>query len=147
MDVHSKRTRSFNMSKIRSSHTKPEMRLLEALSSRSVRGYRLHSKLLGRPDFEFRTVRTLVFVDGCFWHGCTTCSDGRRPRSNKIYWNPKLKMNRERDLRNTRRLRRAGWSVIRLWEHEVLRDPQRCAELVARALQRRRSELLRRYKR
>src|SRR5690348_10209415 len=102
MDVHSKRTRSFNMSKIRSAYTKPELRLKNALACRHVRGFRLHSKLLGRPDFEFRSARTLVFVDGCFWHGCVTCSDGRRPRTNKKYWNPKLTMNRERDVRNTR---------------------------------------------
>ena len=141
MDVHSKRTRSFNMSRIPSSHTKPELRLQEALRARRVRGYRLHSTLLGRPDFEFRSLRTLVFVDGCFWHGCATCSDGRRPRSNKKYWNPKLTMNQERDRRNTRRLRRAGWSVIRFWEHEVLREPERCAKVVAKALRRRRTML------
>ena len=70
-----------------------------------------------RPDFVFRSRRLVVFVDGCFWHGCPR--HGTKPKGNAAFWRAKFRRNRERDRRDTRNLRRAGWQVLRLWEHEL----------------------------
>jgi DNA mismatch endonuclease (patch repair protein) len=134
MDVHDKATRSFNMSRIRATNTKPEMILRKLLWLSGLRGYRLHSKLPGRPDIAFGKKRVAVFVDGCFWHSCPHCSDGRAPKSNTSYWMEKRRMNCERDRRNTSKLEGEGWTVIRFWEHEVNHDPIGCALRTARAL-------------
>jgi DNA mismatch endonuclease (patch repair protein) len=134
MDVHDKATRSFNMSRIRSSNTKPEIILRKLLWLCGLRGYRVRSKLPGRPDVVFSRKKVAVFVDGCFWHSCPHCPDGRSPKSNTSYWTEKRRLNRERDTRRTRELQEAGWNVLRLWEHEVNRDPIGCALRVAKAL-------------
>ena len=71
----------------------------------------------GKPDFVFRRERLALFVDGCFWHGCP--KHGRNPDSNRGYWLPKLERNKQRDRTVSRRLRRAGWRVLRLWAHDL----------------------------
>ena len=70
-----------------------------------------------RPDFVFRSRRLVVFVDGCFWHGCPL--HGTKPKGNAAFWRAKFRRNQERDRRDTRNLRRAGWKVVRLWEHAL----------------------------
>lgn len=101
--------------------TKPELALRSALHRAGLR-YRcdLRIDLPGgkrvRPDVVFTLRRIAVFVDGCFWHSCP--EHGRAPSSNTGYWSPKLARNRERDRENSALLRAAGWTVIRLWEHE-----------------------------
>ena len=70
-----------------------------------------------RPDFVFRKARVAVFVDGCFWHGCP--KHCKLPVNNRAFWRRKLAVNRARDRLVTRSLRRLGWRVIRLWEHEL----------------------------
>jgi len=134
MDVHDRATRSFNMSRIRATNTMPEMILRKLLWLCGLRGYRLHSRLPGRPDITFTRKKVAVFVDGCFWHGCPHCSDGRAPKSNTGYWTEKRRLNRERDLRRTAELESAGWTVLRFWEHEVNRDPIACVLRTAQAL-------------
>lgn len=69
-----------------------------------------------RPDVVFTKRKIAIFIDGCFWHGCPI--HGTSPATNRQYWGPKIAENRERDLRNTRDLEAAGWTVIRAWEHE-----------------------------
>jgi DNA mismatch endonuclease Vsr len=134
MDVHDKATRSFNMSRIRSRDTKPELRLRKLLWELGLRGYRVHSKLPGKPDVAWSRGRVAIFVDGCFWHGCATCGDGRAPSSNTGYWDAKRRMNRQRDTRRTRELETMGWKVLRLWEHEVLKETLKSAKRVAKLL-------------
>ena len=134
MDVHDRRTRSYNMSRIRSRDTKPELRLRQHLWRAGLRGYRLHVKLPGKPDLVFGRRRVAVFVDGCFWHGCPKCGDGRAPLTNTSYWGMKRLVNQERDRRQSRELRAKGWKVVRIWEHEVMRNPERCVARIARAL-------------
>lgn len=134
MDVHDKATRSFNMSRIRATNTKPELLLRKVVWAAGLRGYRLHAKLPGRPDLTFGRKRVVVFVDGCFWHSCPHCSDGRAPKSNTGYWTEKRHMNRERDKRRTAELTKEGWTVLRFWEHEVNRDPIACVLVIASAL-------------
>jgi DNA mismatch endonuclease (patch repair protein) len=72
-----------------------------------------------RPDFVFRTRRVAVFVDGCFWHGCPR--HYRRPGSRRAFWDAKIARNRQRDREVSRALRRAEWTVLRVWEHELAR--------------------------
>ncbi len=134
MDVHDKATRSFNMSRIRSRDTKPELRLRKLLWARGVRGYRIHSKLPGKPDLAWSRAKVAVFVDGCFWHGCTKCGDGRAPSSNTSYWDAKRLGNKQRDARRTKELQQLGWRVLRLWEHEVLKESLRSAKRVEKLL-------------
>lgn len=130
MDVHDKGTRSFNMSRIRSRDTKPELRLRRMLWACGLRGYRLHKGLPGKPDIVFSRVRLAIFVDGCFWHGCPECGDGRAPSSNTGYWTAKRKANQERDVRRTRDLEAMGWRVLRLWEHRVIKDVNGCVSVI-----------------
>jgi DNA mismatch endonuclease (patch repair protein) len=134
MDVHDKATRAYNMSRIRSRDTKPEIRLRKLLWLCGLRGYRLRAKLPGRPDIVFTRARVAIFVDGCFWHGCPTCGDGRAPSSNTGYWSAKRAGNKDRDARRTRELEVMGWTVVRLWEHDVMKDPEECIARIERLL-------------
>lgn len=91
-----------------------------------IRGWRRNLKVeRTRPDFAFRRQKVAVFVDGCFWHACPDC--GRRPGSNATYWKAKLDRNVERDREQTERLRAANWTVLRVWGHEINKDPGGCA--------------------
>ena len=117
--------RSANMRAIRRANTKPELALRSALHRQ---GYRFRKDLrldLGggvrvRPDIAFTARRVAVFVDGCFWHACP--QHGGSPSVNQSYWGPKLRRNVERDRIADAALARAGWRVIRVWEHEAVAD-------------------------
>ena len=76
-------------------------------------------QLTVRPDFVFRKQRTVIFVDGCFWHGCP--KHATRPANNRVFWRRKLAGNKTRDRVVTRTLRAQGWRVLRIWEHELQR--------------------------
>jgi DNA mismatch endonuclease (patch repair protein) len=93
-------------------------------------------RLRVRPDFVFRQERVALFVDGCFWHGCPVHST--KPRQNSEFWEMKLRANQERDRRQTRALKAAGWTVLRYWEHE-LREPASLSRRIVRALDRTRA--------
>jgi DNA mismatch endonuclease (patch repair protein) len=115
MDKFPKETRSRIMQAIRSSNTKPELKLRKTLRELGYR-YRLNygkSKI----DIAFPSKKVAVFIDGCFWHSCPLHL--RIPKSNRDYWLPKLKRNVERDKRVNRELRKKGWKVVRIWEHEL----------------------------
>src|SRR5258708_2693578 len=120
MDTISKSQRSANMAAIRSTGTVPELVVRSALFRAGLR-YRLHDKRLpGRSDIVFPARRLVVFVHGCFWHGCTKCIDGQRAvKSNTAYWSKKINGNCERDERNRQRLLNLGWHVEEIWECEV----------------------------
>lgn len=132
MDRISKARRSANMAAIRSINTSPEIAVRSALFGKGLR-YRLHdSSLPGRPDIVLRSRRLVVFVHGCFWHGCERCIDGvRKVKSNTTYWSHKIKSNRERDARNRTKLRAEGWRIEEIWECEVT-DQKAVARLVNR---------------
>jgi DNA mismatch endonuclease (patch repair protein) len=120
MDKLSPQARSRNMSRIRSRDTSPELAVRKYLHRSGLR-FRLHgAKLPGKPDLVFPGRRALVFVHGCFWHGCPRCVDGtRRVKSNTAYWSAKVEGNRARDERNVAALVRLGWLVFTVWECEV----------------------------
>ena len=120
------------MSRIRSVDTTPELAVRSELRLQGFTGYRLHyAKVPGRPDIAFVGLRVAVFVHGCFWHGCPYCK-ARRPRTNKGFWNAKLDRNKERDAEKERALRRAGWSVMTLWECRIRRSPEAAVAGVVR---------------
>lgn len=87
--------------------------------------------VIGRPDFVFSERRLVVFVDGCFWHGCPKCKD--IPASNTSYWNRKIEGNKKRDKALAIQLQRDGWKVLRFWEHQ-LRDLEVVMRRIKRAL-------------
>jgi DNA mismatch endonuclease (patch repair protein) len=118
-DVHSKETRSYNMSRIRSSNTKPEELVRKYLFSRGLRYRKNDKRYPGKPDMIFPKYRTAVFVNGCFWHKHIGCRWFVLPKSNTEFWETKLENNRQRDERNIARLRADGWNVIVVWECEL----------------------------
>lgn len=115
------------MSRVRAQNTTPERAVRSAAHTQGYR-FRLHVHgLPGRPDLVFRSRRKVIFVHGCFWHQ-HRCRLGRRlPASNREYWLPKLKRNKERDKRDGRRLRSKGWGVLVIWECQV-KDSVRLAK-------------------
>lgn len=123
-DVLTKRQRSVVMTKVRSAGNRStELRFVEFLRRYKICGWRRSQPLFGKPDFVFRAARVCVFVDGCFWHGCPRCY--RRPESNREYWDVKLRRNRARDRVVRRTLTAAGWTVVRVWEHELKIENER----------------------
>ena len=131
-DVFSKEKRSQVMSRIRGRGNK-ETELAVALLLRRHRmsGWRRHPAIFGRPDFVFRKRRVVVFVDGCFWHSCK--QHANLPANNRRFWAEKLAANKKRDRVVSAELRRAGWRVVRVWEHD-LRQPEKVVRRIAQAL-------------
>ena len=122
-DVLSKKKRSEVMAAIRSKGNKvTELKLALILRNYGIKGWRRHPRMLGKPDFVFKKERLVVFVDGCFWHGCRWHC--RMPKSRGEYWMPKIARNKQRDLEIKKRLRKSGWQVYRIWEHS-LKKPER----------------------
>ncbi len=123
MDKVSRKVRSKNMSRIRSKGNRStEKKLRSLLMRNSIRNWRMHRQdILGCPDFAFGTLKLVIFVDGCFWHGCPKC--GHMPKSNESYWNKKLMRNKNRDELVNANLREKGWKVYRIWECELKQAP------------------------
>ena|SRR5947209_2337203 len=120
------------MQATRQTGTKAELRLCEVLTKHGLR-YATDEVVIpgvpSRADIVFLPAQVAVFVDGCFWHGCPVHRTS--PKSNRAWWRAKLAANRRRDLRTSRVLRKAGWVVVRVWEHRALRSPERAARMIA----------------
>lgn len=127
---------SFNMSRVRSKNTKPEVTLRRALHALGLR-FRLHAALPGRPDIVFVSARIAVFVDGAFWHGRDFDRLPAQLHVRKKFWLNKIRANVDRDRRNDAELKTAGFLVMRFWADEVLKFPDKFALRVARAHHRR----------
>lgn len=122
VDHLTKEKRSWNMSRIRSKDTKPEM-IVRSLLHRMGYRFRLHRKdLPGKPDIVLPKYKTVIFVHGCFWHRHKKCNSAKLPSSNKSYWIPKLNRNIERDKKNKDELRELGWKIIIIWECEIKKN-------------------------
>ena len=118
MDVHNKRTRSYNMSQIKGKNTKPEEIVRKFLFSKGFRYRKNDKRFPGTPDIVLPKYRTVIFVNGCFWHK-HDCPRFVWPSSNPEYWIPKIQRNVERDQKNTEILKASGWNVIIVWECEL----------------------------
>ena len=118
-DVHSKETRSYNMSRIRSKDTKPEMLVRRFLHSQGFR-YRLHVKdLPGKPDIVLPKYKTVIFIHGCFWHGHEGCKYYVVPRTRTEWWLTKINKNKESDRLAEETLVNKGWTVLQIWECDL----------------------------
>lgn len=120
-DTHSPEVRSYNMSRICSTGTRPEEIVRKYLFSRGLRYRKNVSNLPGKPDVVLPRYKTVIFVNGCFWH-MHNCDRFVWPKSNVNYWKDKLSRNAARDLINAEKLTEAGWHVIVIWECELSRN-------------------------
>ena len=128
-DIFTPEKRSWVMSRIRSRDTKIEKRTASLLRKNKLH-YRRFPKIFGSPDFVVEK-SVLVFCDGDFWHGYRY---GEKKRLPKRFWRDKIERNMRRDRTVTRRLRADGWSVVRLWEHDIDGRPDACAWRIMRTL-------------
>jgi len=121
-DIHSKETRSFNMSRIKGKDTKPEMLARKFLFSQGFR-YRLHDKKLpGKPDIVLPRYRAVIFIHGCFWHGHEECKYYVVPKTRTEWWLEKINKNTANDEKSVTALQEAGWKVIIIWECKLKKD-------------------------
>lgn len=137
VDPLSRKQRSYCMSRVRGTGTKPEMLLRKALWAAGLR-YRTHVDMPGRPDIVFIRAGLVVFVDGCFWHNCPI--HGSIPQSNRDFWEPKIQRNVERDNEVSAELEASGWTVLRFWEHEINESLARVVERIMEAVAARTAE-------
>jgi len=118
-DVHNQAVRSFNMSQIKGKNTKPEMLVRKFLFANGFR-YRLHNKKLpGKPDIVLPKYRTVIFVNGCFWHAHEGCKYYVIPKTRSEWWLNKLNINKENDVENSAKLLALGWRIITIFECEL----------------------------
>ena len=132
-DNRSPAERSLNMSRIRSRDTSPERRVRSVMHRAGYR-YRLHVKeMLGKPDIVMPRYRTVIFVNGCFWHRHPNCRYATTPKTNVDYWQRKFERNVVRDQKTYSTLAKDGWSIIVIWECQT-HDRNRLSELLAEIL-------------
>lgn len=118
-DVHDKLTRSYNMSRIKSKDTKPELLVRKFLFASGFR-YRLHDKKLpGTPDIVFTKLKSVIFVHGCFWHGHENCKYFVVPKTRTDWWLNKIERNKQLDMQNHQALKDSGWKIITIFECEL----------------------------
>ncbi|WP_102981512.1 very short patch repair endonuclease [Chryseobacterium scophthalmum] len=121
-DKHTPEQRRFNMQQIKGKNTKPEMLLRKILFSKGYR-YRINSKdLSGKPDIVLKKYNTVIFVNGCFWHGHKNCKYFVIPKTRTAFWTEKINTNIKRDQNNVESLLNLGWNVITVWECELKKD-------------------------
>ena len=118
MDNHTKEQRHYNMSQIRSKNTRPEEYVRKYLFTHGFRFRKNDKRYAGHPDIVLPKYKTIIFVNGCFWH-MHNCGDFVWPKSNKEYWQTKIEKNRKRDEANIKALQDSGWYVIVVWECEL----------------------------
>ena len=119
MDVHDKETRSYNMSCIKGKNTKPEEIVRKYLFSKGFRYRKNDKRLPGTPDIVLPKYKTVIFVNGCFWHGHEGCRYFVVPKTNTEFWVNKIETNKQRDIRKFNDLQALGWKVIIVWECEL----------------------------
>ena len=128
-DKFSKETRSRIMSSIRGKNTKPELKIRRAVWALGKR-YRIHNKtIFGTPDMSNKSKKVAVFIDGCFWHGCSRCYV--EPKSNTEFWRNKIARNTKRRKKVKAELKREGWKVLQFWEHQIKQDSEKISLKIA----------------
>lgn len=122
MDVHDKEKRSYNMSCIKGKNTKPEEIVRKYLFSQGFRYRKNDKRLPGTPDIVLPKYKTVIFVNGCFWHGHEGCRYFVIPKTNTEFWTKKIETNRKRDVRKINDLQTLGWRVIAVWECQLKKE-------------------------
>ena len=132
MDTVSKEQRHYNMSRIHGKDTKPEIAVRSYLFKNGLRFRKNDKRLPGSPDIVLPKYKTVIFINGCFWHGNEGCKYYRIPKTNIDFWQAKITRNKERDKENYQQLTNMGWRVIIVWECEFRRvsDFDRCLEKI-----------------
>ena len=120
------------MKNIRSSNTKPELFISKALKKHNLYFSRNVKSIFGKPDIVFRSRKLIVFIDSDFWHG--NPSRCRMPKSNKKYWINKIEGNIQRDKFVNKVLKKDGWRIIRIWEFDLLKNPNKYVQKILDAL-------------
>lgn len=131
-DVHNKATRSYNMSRVKSKNTGPELLVRSFLHGKGFR-YKLHdASLPGRPDLVLPKYKTVIFIHGCFWHGHSGCKYSSLPKTRAEWWSHKIETNVSHDLQATASLAEAGWRIVTIWGCEL--KPKQVASTLKRLL-------------
>lgn len=123
-DVHTPEVRSYNMSRIKAKDTKPEELVRKYLFAAGLRYRKNDKRFPGKPDIVLPKYRTVIFVNGCFWHGHEGCKYFKWPKSNQEFWEQKIRSNQERDSRKIKELKELGWHVITVWECSLKNDEE-----------------------
>lgn len=132
MDVVDRQTRSQIMARVRSTGNRStELAIIKVFRAYRISGWRRRWPIVGKPDFVWPRLNVALFIDGCFWHGCP--SHCRLPATNKRYWIAKIKNNQKRDRSVRRELQNKGWTILRVWEHEI-KHPEKVISKVRNAL-------------
>ncbi len=118
-DIKSKEARSYNMSQIKSKDTKPEEKVRRYLFSKGFRYRKNDKRFPGKPDIVLPKYKTVIFVNGCFWHHHENCKVASTPKDNAEFWQEKFERNIKRDAENYRQLKSIGFNVIVIWECEI----------------------------
>ena len=131
-DTVSKKKRSEIMSKVRSRDSKIEIDFRKAIWKAGFRYSKNPTKYFGKPDLVLKKHKIVIFVDSCFWHGCKRHC--RLPATRKKYWTEKIERNKQRDKEVNRHYKKIGWKVIRVWEHNLLKDFNKTIEKIIKCV-------------
>lgn len=128
-DTVSKKKRSEIMRAVKSKDTKMEIAFRKAIWRRGFRYSKNSSKYFGKPDIVLKKYKTAIFLDSCFWHGCK--KHCRTPTARKKYWTEKIKRNEQRDEEVNKYYKKIDWKVLRVWEHEIEKDPEKAIKKIS----------------
>jgi DNA mismatch endonuclease (patch repair protein) len=130
-DVHTKEQRSYNMSRIKGKDTNPELLVRRFLHAQGFR-YKLHDKSLpGKPDLVLPKYKTVIFINGCFWHGHANCKFFKVPQTRTDWWLNKINSNKANDEKTVKALKKEGWKVIVIWTCKLKKNKLRILEKIA----------------
>ena len=132
-DIFTPEKRSWVMSRIRGKNTKIDLKMNDLLRDLGYK-YEMYPKIFGNPDFALIRRMIIIFCDGDFWHGYMY---HEKKKPSKKFWREKIEDNMRRDQRYSRKLRREGWSVLRFWEHDIEKNPDKCVRRIRRKLKER----------
>jgi DNA mismatch endonuclease (patch repair protein) len=121
---------SKQMARIRSKHTKPEIRLRKALFTHGVRFRTYNKNLPGHPDISIRKYKLAIFIDGEFWHGYDWSLRKKMLKSNQAFWIPKIERNKQRDRQMNQRLNECGYTVLRFWQQDIQKNLGACVHAI-----------------
>lgn len=121
-DIFTKEKRSWVMSRIRGTNTTIDLKMKNMLEENKIK-FEMYPKMFGNPDFVLKRKKIIIFCDGDFWHGYRY---HEKKKLSTEYWRNKIETNMKRDIRITRKLRSDGWSVLRFWEHDIEKKPEKC---------------------
>jgi len=122
--------RSRLMQRIKSSNTTPERILRKALLKIRLKHKRGNKNLPGKPDIVLSNDKVVIFIDGEFWHGYKWREKKKKLKANRAYWIPKIERTIKRDKSNNKKLKKIGWHVIRLWQHQIVKDLPKCIQMI-----------------